>query len=261
MRRVRLSGLRIPHHLGVAVIGGDQHRAAGGLDRRFQSSQRRIHRSCRLLGGVEDACVTNHIAVGIVDDDHLKLVGLDRRDQLVGDLGRRHRRLQIVGGDFRRRHENALLAWKHSFLTAIEEEGHVRVLLRLSDPELAQASLREHRPENVAQRQRREQHTVEPIEIGRILDHAKAVGKLHRPSAVETGKLRIGQSGEYLARPVSPEIRHEQTVTVFHAPVAVDDRWQHELVRRIRGHSWRESRTRDRMRVLPRHRPAHGRPA
>ena len=100
----------IGHHLRIAVIGGDQQRAALGLDRGAQPAEAAIDRLHRLDGGGEIAGVADHVGVGEIDDDQVELVGLDRRDQLVGHFIGRHLRLQVVGRDLGRGHQDALLA-------------------------------------------------------------------------------------------------------------------------------------------------------
>ena len=52
-------------------------------------------------GGIEHAAVAHHVAVGVVDHDHVVTLVLNGIDDFVGDFGRAHFRLQVVGRDFR----------------------------------------------------------------------------------------------------------------------------------------------------------------
>ena len=50
---------------------------------------------------------------------------------LLGNSTGTHLWLQVIGRDLWRRHHNSVLAWPRLLDTAVEEEGHVCVLLRL----------------------------------------------------------------------------------------------------------------------------------
>ena len=72
VRGVRLAGRGVVHRLGVAVVGGDQHLAAGVARRRDDAADARVERLDRALdGGVEVAGVADHVAVGVVADDRV----------------------------------------------------------------------------------------------------------------------------------------------------------------------------------------------
>ncbi len=51
--RVRTSGRRINHHLGVAVISGDEHGSALGANRGFDAAEAGIYRFDRLHCGFD----------------------------------------------------------------------------------------------------------------------------------------------------------------------------------------------------------------
>ena len=133
---VRLMGRGIGHRLGIAVVGGDQNRAALGFDRGAKPPEATVDRFHRLDGGVENAAMAHHVGVGEVDDDQVEAVGLDRRHQLVGHFVSRHLGLEIVSRDLGRGHQDALLAREQALLAAVEEEGDVRVFLGLGDAQL-----------------------------------------------------------------------------------------------------------------------------
>ena len=142
MRGVRLAGGGVVHHFGVAVVGGDQHFAAGGARGVDDAADADVERFHRLARGVEVAGVADHVAVRVVADDRVVLAALDRLDQLVGDLGRAHLGLQVVGGDLRRRHQDAVLAGVDRLDAAVEEVRDVRVFLGFGDAQLASGRVR-----------------------------------------------------------------------------------------------------------------------
>src|SRR5207244_3273909 len=73
--------------------------------------------NCRLeLAGVAD-----HVSISEVDDDDVEYAILDGFHDSVGDSGCGHFRLQIVGGHFRRRNEDALFTGKWLLDAAVKE--------------------------------------------------------------------------------------------------------------------------------------------
>ena len=64
----------------------------------------------RLDGRLQDAGVAHHVGVGVVADDGVVLAAVDRLDQLVGHLEGAHFRLEVVGGNVGRRHQDAVFA-------------------------------------------------------------------------------------------------------------------------------------------------------
>jgi hypothetical protein len=139
--RVRgLDGARVgvEHLLGVAVVGGDEDRAAARACRFDHAADALVRHGHRLDGGVEDAGVPDHVAVGVVQDDQVVGVepalgrkraarldldlaarahggaGAHRGDAVadrdhgeVGHLVRAHLRLLVLG-DGDARHEDAV---------------------------------------------------------------------------------------------------------------------------------------------------------
>ena len=93
--------------------------------------------------------VSHHVAVCEVHDDEIVNVLADSFDKLVLHLVCRHLGLQVVGGDLRAGHEDAILALEGSLASAVEEEGYVCVLLRFGGVELAQSTAAEVFAESV----------------------------------------------------------------------------------------------------------------
>ena len=139
MRRERLARLLVDHLIAVAVVSADEHLSVDFLQGFDNTSYAdidcldRLDRSC-LIAGVAD-----HIAVREVDDDGVILSALDRCYESVADLVSAHLRLKVIGRYLRGRNKETVLARVRLFLAAVEEEGHVSILLRLSCAELLQS--------------------------------------------------------------------------------------------------------------------------
>jgi len=97
MRGMRLAGFVVTHHFGVAVIGGDDKRGAGALDRLRKPAEAGVDGFDRLNRGVEAAAMPDHVGIGVVEYDHVETAGCDRFDHFVGYLGCGHFRLLVVG--------------------------------------------------------------------------------------------------------------------------------------------------------------------
>ena len=139
MRCERLARLLVDHLIAVAVVSADEHLSVDFLQGFDNTSYAdidcldRLDRSC-LIAGVAD-----HIAVREVDDDGVILSALDRCYESVADLVSAHLRLKVIGRYLRGRNKETVLARIRLFLAAVEEEGYVSILLRLSCAELLQS--------------------------------------------------------------------------------------------------------------------------
>ena len=80
--------------------------------------------------------VTDHIGIGEVRDDHIVFAGVDLLNQDIADLRRTHLRLQVIGGHLWGWNEEPVLPFALRVHTAVKEEGHVGIFLRLGDPRL-----------------------------------------------------------------------------------------------------------------------------
>ncbi len=185
---------------------------------------------------VPHAGVADHVRVREVGDDEVVGARPDGLDQGVGDAGRAHRRLEVVGRDPRARDEPPLLAGIGSLDAAVEEVRHVGVLLGLGDVELAPARLRERlgqRPGLLGREGDLDR------QAGLVLGHrddqqvsrgGPAVGR--RPvEAVEDG---IGQRVDQLSRPVGPEVGVDDRLAVADHAVDPVDHGRRRRTRRSR---------------------------
>ena len=92
-------GSNVKHVIGVAMVGGNQRKAALGENRRDNLGQSIVNSLDGLNGGVEDTGVTNHVAICEVHDVEISAILVDSGDKLLGNLGSAHLGLQIVGSD------------------------------------------------------------------------------------------------------------------------------------------------------------------
>ena len=81
--------------------------------------------------------VAHHVGIGEIHDDGVEIAFFDRVNHGVGDARGGHFRLQVVGGHFGRRHQDALLAGERLFHAAIEEISDVRVFFGFGDAQIA----------------------------------------------------------------------------------------------------------------------------
>lgn len=74
-------GSNVKHVIGVAVIGGNQRKAALSENRRDNLGQGIVNSLDGLNGSVEDTGVTNHVAVCEVHDVEISAILVDGGDQ------------------------------------------------------------------------------------------------------------------------------------------------------------------------------------
>src|SRR5438309_179786 len=98
----------------------------------------------------------HHVPVGVITEDEIVLLRLDRLAEDVGDAGRAHLRHEVVGGDFLGGDEDALFAGIRGLDAAIEEVGDVGVLLCLGSAEHRLAALRKDLGDDARQHRRPE---------------------------------------------------------------------------------------------------------
>ena len=232
MGRVRLAGSGIDHLLGVAVIGGHHEDRAGIAAGRFQDSEAAVE---RLDGGDrlgELARVPDHVGVREIDDAGAEPAGGQGAHGLLGDLGRAHLRMEIVGRALPGGHEHAVLPGKRRLDAAVEEVRDVRVLLGLGEPQVLDARLGPDVREDVRQTLRRKgRGEAELLLVFGESHEAQPRG----PGAREVGKRLFRQRARELPRPVGPEVEEDDRVALadrsHRLAVLLEDRGLHELVR------------------------------
>lgn len=98
-----------------------------------------VHRLYCLDCRIEYTGVSDHVAVGKVEDDNVVFSAVQTGKQLVGHLIGAHLRLQIVGGNLRGVDECAVLPFRNGFYTTVKEEGDVRILFGFGNAQLMQS--------------------------------------------------------------------------------------------------------------------------
>ena len=124
-----------------------------------------------------------------------------------------HFGLQIVGGDFRRGHEDAFFAAKGLFHAAIEKISDVRVFFGLRDAQIAQVLLGENLRENVLEFFRRKKDSAARKSFCRTgswrrrRDFSAARDR-------RTCRSRLGNGAGHLARAVGAKIEKNDGIVV-----------------------------------------------
>ena len=91
----------------------------------------------------------DHVGISVIQHDDVEAAGPNRFDDLVGNLGRRHLGLQVVGRHLGRRNQNPLLPRENGLPPAVEKERDVRVFLGFGDAQLGQSGPGYHLAEAV----------------------------------------------------------------------------------------------------------------
>ena len=93
--------------------------------------------------------MADHVRVGVIHDDGVELALLDGVHHRFGDSCGGHFRLQIVGGHFRRRNQDAFFSGEWFFHAAIEKIGYVRVFFGFGAAQILVIQLGEDLRENL----------------------------------------------------------------------------------------------------------------
>jgi len=124
--------------VGVAVVGSDDDFIAIGLSHFHQLAQTQVDSLHCLLDGRVNSCVSHHVGVGEIHHNPVVAVGVDRLDETVFQLVGRHLGLEVVGGDRRRVHQDAVFAFERLFASSVDEGGDVGIFLGLGGMKLLQ---------------------------------------------------------------------------------------------------------------------------
>ncbi|MNX92463.1 hypothetical protein D3C86_1246030 [compost metagenome] len=227
MARHDLAGGRIVHGLGVAVVGGDDRRAALGLDGPDDAAEADVQRLDRLHRRPQVAGVAHHVGIGEVHDDDVGLGVLDPLHRHVRHLEGAHLGLEVVGRHLGAGDQDPLLAAVGLLDPAVEEEGDVRVLLGLGGTQLAHPGVGEHRREDAIERLGQEGQRQPEARV--VLGHADVLD-LGEVGALEGVELGIRQGAGDLAGAVGPEVEEDHRVARADAAFLGHDDRLDELV-------------------------------
>ena len=89
---------RVNHRFAIAMIGGDNHRAACGLERFKTRPNPASTASQAAMAASRSPVWPNHVRVGVVDHDQIIAI-LNRVDEMVCHLNGGHLGLHIIGRD------------------------------------------------------------------------------------------------------------------------------------------------------------------
>ena len=118
---MRSAGVRVHHHLAIAVIGGDDDGATGRLQRLERAAKAGIDRLAGTDRGVQIAGMADHVGIGEIHHDQVVAV-TDRGDEAFGDLRGRHLGLEVIGGDVRRLRHVPVLACSGSSIPPLRKK-------------------------------------------------------------------------------------------------------------------------------------------
>ena len=127
------------HPVGVAVVSGEQRRAAHFKYLVGDALYALVHDVHGLYRRGYHARVAHHVAVGKVEYHHVVFARAQFLYHLVRHKVGAHFGLQVVGGHLGRGYQVAHFAGVGRLYAAVEEEGNVRVLLRLGNAQLLHA--------------------------------------------------------------------------------------------------------------------------
>ncbi len=212
------------------MVGRNQRRAALPEDGVHGFADAFVHGLHRGLCGVEHAGVADHVAVRVVQDDHVVFPAVNPPEQLVRDEVGAHLRLKVVGGDFRGVNQRAVLAGVDGLDPAVEEERDVRVLFRLGDAQLLEPFGRDILGESVPELfgPERDGHVRHG---GVVLRHADEMEREESLSALESLKIRVDERMGDFPRAVGPEVEENHRIAGLDAGAPAADGGHHELVR------------------------------
>ena len=148
---VRTAGLGVDHQLRIAVVGGDDHSAAFRSHRLVDFTQAGVHGFNGFGGGFELAAVAHHVGVGEVHDQDIKMTFVHRFDHRVFHPLGAHLRLQVVGGHFGRRDQDAFLSGISLLDAAVEEVSDVRVFLCFRHAQVLEVQVRHDAGQDVSE--------------------------------------------------------------------------------------------------------------
>ena len=147
------------------MIGGNEQYPIDLFDSLRKPPQAGVYSFNGAYCGIQIAGVADHVCVGVVDNDEIKVAACRRLNEAIGQFTSRHLRREIVCSNFRRWHENSLLATKLPFVATVEEKCHMRIFFSLGNPQLPQSRCGDNITQSVGKNQRRKQSAHVPIEF------------------------------------------------------------------------------------------------
>ena len=135
--------LGISHLFTVAVVRSQDDIVPLLLSLLHDLSKLSIDGADRLAGCLIVAGMPDHITIGEIDHDKIVRF-IHRRTYRFAYLRRGHLRLEVIGLDIRTGDQHPALSLIRGLYTAVEEEGHMGILLRLCSMQLSQPCFGDH---------------------------------------------------------------------------------------------------------------------
>mmetsp|Transcript_17004 Transcript_17004/g.28681 ORF Transcript_17004/g.28681 Transcript_17004/m.28681 type:complete len:406 (+) Transcript_17004:39-1256(+) len=222
------------HHLCIAMVRRDEQRIPCGLARLEHDPDGSVGRLHPLDGRIQHPRVPHHVGGGEVAHHELVLLLEDRLGHVIAHSGRRHLRLKIVRGDLRRWNHLTVLIVEDGLVTAVEEEGDVRVFLGLRAMVLLEALLGHPLRETVA-------HDLGGVHLGNVVPSALVL----REGGHQAWLARLGALERHLnthaladlAHAVGAVVEEQEGVAIRNAACGVAHVREDEFVRlgRLKG--------------------------
>ena len=232
MGRKWLSGLIIHQLLHISMVCTDEHCAVCFFDGLHSSSHTGVHSLHRLDSRVLHSRMAHHIRVGKVNDDHVILSGANGLHQLIAHRRGAHLRLKVIGGYLGGLHQDPLLSRIRLLHSAIEEEGHMGILLCLRDPGLGHMVLRQELAQGIGDGFLFKGHQL--IGDGLIVIRKADVDQLQSLIPVKACERIVTERAGDLSGPVRAEVEKDHRILILdqaHRPAVFSDhRGNHELV-------------------------------
>ena len=198
---VRAAGHGVAHQLAIAVVGGDEQRAAraAAIAAAMRPSPASTV-STALIAAASTPVWPTMSGLAKLRTTRSYRPEPIASTALVGQFRRRHLGLEVVGRDLRRGHHDALLARIGRLLAAVEEIGDVRIFLGLGHADLragrASATVSPRPSASVCGAN---SACMQRVELGAVGGHADGRGEARRRAAREAGEVRLEQRVEDLA--------------------------------------------------------------
>eukprot|EP01136_Pigoraptor_vietnamica_P037777 Opistho-1_new@106222 len=225
VRRVGTASI-VEHLLGVPVVGRHKENVSVALARFVNGADRGVGGFHARNSLVELARMAHHVRRRKVAHHERVIARVKRPHDLGGNISGAHFWLEVVRRDLGRRNHFAVLERKRRLTAPVEEERHVRVLLRLGDVVLPHAEVRKPFGQDVVEALRREEHRKgELLLVGR---HGCNVQALHGRRGF---KGRLEKRLANLAHAVGAEVEEDEGVAIPDAPLGIEDDGLEEFVR------------------------------
>ena len=206
---MRCSLYRIYHLLGIAMVCCNQQHTASFLHRCRNLTNTAIHRFHRFLRSFHNTGMAYHVGIGKVDQNKRIVAAFDGLEQMLFYGNGTHLRLQIVGGNLWRRHQQSVFQRIWLFHAAVKKECHMGIFFCFGHAELFDTVGGQHLPQGVLQILRRKGNGY--IQAILILGHSHKMHTQILPR--KAGKVPIHKGFGDLSGPVPSEIKEDDAIT------------------------------------------------